>query len=401
MAHVLNRLKATQISALPKGKYADGAGLWLYKSTDESGQWVFRYTLYTRRHEMGLGSASTVALKAARARAAGLREQVQQGVDPIKARRDAEQAALRNMNTLHDVTLDAFESRKADLRDDGKAGRWLSPLELHVLPKLGRMPISEIDQRDIRDTLAPIWHAKADTARKAMGRLGIVFKHAAALGLDVDLQATEKAKALLGRSRHVSEHIPSMDWREVPAFFAKLSDGSTTHLALRLLILTGLRSKPIRFAHVDEIDGNVWTVPGEKMKARKHQSEDFRVPLSSLALEVIEAAKPMARDGYLFPGVRKGVISDATMSSLMTRMELTARPHGFRSSFREWAAKAGGVEFDTAEMSISHKVRNSTQKAYLRDDQLEQRSVLMERWADHVSGGTGQVVSLAIEGRRS
>ncbi|GAB5447180.1 tyrosine-type recombinase/integrase [Gymnodinialimonas sp.] len=394
MAHVLNRLKATQVAALPKGKYADGAGLWLYKSTDQNGQWVFRYTLYTRRHEMGLGSASTVTLKAVRAIAAGLREKVAQGIDPIKARRDAEQAALRNMHTLHDVTLDAFESRKADLRGDGKAGRWLSPLELHVLPKLGKTPIAEIDQRDIRDTLAPIWHAKADTARKAIGRLGIVFKHAAALGLDVDLQATEKAKALLGRSRHVAKHIPSMDWREVPAFFAQLSDGSTTHLALRLLILTGLRSKPIRFARIDEIEGSIWTVPGENMKARKHQAVDFRVPLSALALETIESAKLLARDGYLFPGVNKGVISDATMSSLMTRMEIEARPHGFRSSFREWADRAGGVSFETAEMAIAHKARTTTQKAYLRDDQLEQRAALMERWADHVGGGTGKLVQL-------
>lgn len=394
MAHVLNRLKALQVGALPKGKYSDGAGLWLYKSTDHSGQWVFRYTLYSRRHEMGLGSASTVSLKAARASAVGLREQVAKRIDPIKARRDAEQAALRNMNSLGDVTLDAFESRKADLRDDGKAGRWLSPLELHVLPKLGRMPIAEIDQRDIRDTLAPIWHVKSDTARKAMGRLGIVFKHAAALGLDVDLQAVDKAKALLGRSRHVATNIPAMDWREVPAFFAKLTDGSITHLALRLLILTGLRSKPIRFARFDEIDGNVWTVPGEKMKARKHQAVDFRVPLSSLALETIEAVRPLAREGLLFPGVTKGVISDATMSSLMTRMEIPARPHGFRSSFREWAAEATDVSPDIAEMSIAHTVGSATQRAYLRTDHLEQRAVLMEQWARFCAGEAGRILRL-------
>lgn len=102
------------------------------------------------------------------------------------------------MHVLNDIALDAFESRKAELKGDGKAGRWFSPLELHILPKLGKMPVSEIDQRDIRDALAPIWHEKSETARKAMNRLGICIKHAAALGLDVDIQATEKAKALLG-----------------------------------------------------------------------------------------------------------------------------------------------------------------------------------------------------------
>ena len=104
-------------------------------------------------------------------------------------------AARREDISLAIITQDAFEARKAELKDDGKAGRWMSPLTLHVLPKLGEVPVTDLDQRDIRDTLAPIWHTKADTARKAMNRLLIVLPHAAALGLDVDLQATEKAKA--------------------------------------------------------------------------------------------------------------------------------------------------------------------------------------------------------------
>jgi integrase len=156
--------------------------------------------------------------------------------------------AQRNQNILADVARDAFESRKAELKGDGKAGRWFSPLELHVLPKLGKMPVSEIDQRDIRDTLAPIWHTKADTARKAMNRLSICLRHAAALGLDVDLQATEKAKALLGKQRHKAQAIPAMPWRGRARLLSKsLDGGSITELALRLLILTG-GSQPIPFA---------------------------------------------------------------------------------------------------------------------------------------------------------
>lgn len=132
------------------------------------------------------------------------------------------------------VPVEAFEARKAQLKGDGKAGRWFSPLELHVLPKLGRVPVEELDQQDITNTLAPIWHTKADTARKAMNRLGIVMRHAAAMGLDVDMQATEKAKALLGKSRHQPKHVPAMDWREVPAFYQSLNEGTITNLALRL-----------------------------------------------------------------------------------------------------------------------------------------------------------------------
>lgn len=222
------------------------------------------------------------------------------GVDPIKERQRQAREMERSDNTLRKIAHEAFEARKAELKDDGKAGRWLSPLELHVLPKLGRVPVEEIDQRDIRDVLAPIWHTKADTAKKAMVRLGIVLKHAAALGLDVDMQATLKAKALLGKSRHQATNIPSLPWTDVPEFYKSLAEPTLTHLALRLLIVTGLRSKPIRLLQIAQIDGNVWTIPADVMKGRKGQTTDFRVPLSTEAQNVIEQALPFQRDGFLF-----------------------------------------------------------------------------------------------------
>jgi integrase len=234
------------------------------------------------------------------------------------------------------VAHDAFESRKAELKGDGKSGHWFSPLELHVLPKLGKMPIAEIDQTDIRNCLAPLWHTKSVTTQKALNRLAIMMRHGAALGLNVDLQATDKASALLGQSRHVTKHIPFVNWVDVPAFYASLNDLSITHLALRLLILTGLRSKPLRFARLDQIDGNVWTVSGDDMKGLKGKTADFRVPLSTEALQIVDAAKPFMRDNFLFPSERKGVISDATMSRMMERRGMNERPRGFRTSLRTW-----------------------------------------------------------------
>lgn len=127
--------------------------------------------------------------------------------------------------------------------------------------------------------LVPIWHSKADTAKKALNRLGICLKHAAALGLDVDLQATEKAKALLGKQRHKVQNVPSLPWADVPELYASLADGSITHLALRLLILTGVRSAPLRFLRLEQINGDVWIIPGEGMKGRRDTTPDFRVPL--------------------------------------------------------------------------------------------------------------------------
>ena len=288
------------------------------------------------------------------------------------------------MHLLRDIATDAFESRKAELKGDGKAGRWFSPLELHVLPKLGGMPVAEIDQRDIRDTLAPIWHDKADTARKAMNRLSICMRHAAALGLDVDLQATDKAKALLGKQRHTVENVPALPWQDVPAFYQSLDGGSVTELALRLLILTAVRSLPLRHLHESQIDGDVWTIPAEAMKGRVGATSDFRVPLSTEAQAVIAEARKFARDGFLFPGVRKGVISDMTMSTFMKRRGLDARPHGFRSSFRDWTAEATNTPREVAETALGHVSGGSVERAYRRTDFLEQRRALMERWGQAV-----------------
>ncbi len=395
MARPLNKLSAAMVKNAAPGKYSDGGGLWLHKREDGGAQWVLRVHVHGRRREMGLGRFPDVSLKDARALAERWRAQAAQGIDPIKERQAQRRAQARNLHVLKDIALDAFESRKAELKGDGKAGRWFSPLELHVLPKLGKVPVAEIDQTDIRDTLAPIWHEKADTARKAMNRLSICFRHAAALGLDVDLQATEKARALLGKQRHTVQNIPSMPWQDVPAFYQSLDGGGVTELALRLLILTAVRSDGIRHCHLDQMEGDIWTVPAVHVKGRRGATSDFRVPLSSEAIAVIEAAKPLARDGFLFPGIRKGVISDMTMSKYMKTRDLGARPHGFRSSFRVWMAESTNTPHDVSETAMGHVVGSAVERAYRRTDFLEQRRALMERWAKLVASGNMNVVSLA------
>jgi len=375
------KLSALFVKSAPPGKHEDGNGLRLVKREDGGGQWVFRYTIHERRREMGLGGLASLSLKDARELASEYRTLVARGIDPIEHRRSERRKAIRARHLLRDVALDAFESRKAELKGDGKAGRWFSPLELHVLPKLGKRPVAEITQVDIRDTLEPIWHTKASTAMKAADRLKIVLDHAAALGLDVDLQAVAKAKKLLGRQRHEVTSIPSMPWREVPGFYATLEEPTITHLALRLLILTGLRSRCVRFARLDEIDGDVWTVPAENMKARVGAAKDFRVPLSAEAQRIIELARPYERDGFLFPSMRKGVISDATMARLMERRGLEARPHGFRSSLRTWLAEETDAPHEVAEAVLAHLSDSKVVRTYRQTDYLEQRRDLLERWA--------------------
>jgi integrase len=389
-----NRLSAGFMKKPEPGKHLDGAGLWLVVREDGGAQWVLRVTVHGRRREMGLGGFPALGLADARAAADRWRAVAAAGRDPIKEREAERRAASRADISLATITADCFEARKAELKGDGTAGRWLSPLTIHVLPKLGKTPVTELDQRDIVNVIKPLWHEKADTARKALNRLGIVLKHAAAMGLDVDLQATEKARALLGKSRHVAKNIPAMAWADVPGFYASLVEPTLTHLALRLAILTGVRSKPLRHIRLDQISGDVWTVPAEDMKGRKGATEAFRVPLCAEALRVMELATPFARDGYLFPSVRKGVMSDATLSRHMERRGLEARPHGFRTSLRTWLAEATDAPHEVAEAMLAHVVDGAVVRAYRRTDFLEQRRALAERWADHVTGGGGAVVKL-------
>ena len=387
MTRALNKLSAAFVRSAPTGKHSDGGGLWLHQRPDGGAQWFLRVTVHGRRRELGLGPVGQVPLKQARLEAERWRAVAREGKDPIKEREKERRHQERNLNLLEDVARDCFESRKAELKRDGKAGRWFSPLELHVLPKLGKVPIAEIDQHDIRNTLAPIWHTKAATAKKAIERLSVCIQHGAALDLDVDMQAIAKAKALLGAQRHKVEHTAFLPWQEVPAFYASLQPDTVTHLALRLLILTiGTRSGPLRHIHMDQIEDDVWTVPADQMKGRRDTGLDFRVPLSTQAQDVILRAKPYSRDRFLFPSVRKGVISDATMARLMERRGMEARPHGFRSSFRTWCSEEANAPWEVAEACLAHSTGGKVERSYKRTDFLEQRRELMQRWADFVEG---------------
>ena len=386
MPHIRSKLTVKSIKSLPTGTYGDGGGLSLRKTSDRTGQWLYRFRLHGRQRQMGLGSFSKVSLSQARKLRDEMQSLVMNGKDPVLERKHARKAASAGLVTLTSVAEDAFRSRQAELKEDGKAGRWFSPLRRYVLPVLGDRPIVEIDQMDVRDALAPIWHDKADTAKKALNRLNIVIQHAAALGLDVNVQATQKARALLGKQRHRPQNIPAMPWQDVPAFYASLDQCTPVQLALRLLILNpGPRSKPIRFLRLNDIDGDVWIVPGELMKGIKGKIDDWRTPLSPESTRVIELASRFERNGNLFPNVSgRGVISDASMSRLMERRGLAFRPHGFRSSFRTWAAENDKRQ-DIAELCLAHKIHGAIEASYLRTDFLDARRNLMNAWAQFIT----------------
>ena len=374
-----NTLTQMRAKNLEKGKYADGQGLWLIKRNKIAGKWQLRIVVRGRRREMGLGRWPDVSIAEARDRAADARKLVRDGLDPIEERRK-QRESLPNV-TLAEAAQGCFEAKKAGLKNDNAVKRWMGLLEHHVLPKIGNRPVEEIDQHIIKKALQPIWHEKAETARKSLGHIGQVIQYAAALGLDVDMQATLKARALLGKQNHKVKHIPSMPYRDTPKFYAWLcKQEDVVPLALRFLILTVARTTEVRLATFDEIEGSVWTLSAERTKT----GQPHRIPLSQEAKRVVSEAKALSDNNFLFNALRGKPISDMAMSAFMRREGYEARPHGFRGTFRTWAEEQTEAAFEVKEAALGHSVDTGVVGAYQRSDRLEKRKELLHQWQQHL-----------------
>lgn len=370
-----NALGQLRAKNLGPGKHPDGQGLWLIKRSKDAGKWILRVVVSSKRREMGLGRWPDVSIAEARERAATARKQLRDGIDPIFERQKAKRSA--KPLTLGEAIAGCFESRKAELKGDGEAGRWLSPLNVHIIPKLGSYPVVAINQHTLLDVLQPIWHEKTEAAQKALNRVNLTLKHAAALGLDVDLQATMKVRALLGKQRHTVAHIPSLPYSEAPAFYQWLKTQSTVSaLALRFLMLTVARTSEVRLAIFDEIDGDVWVLPPERTKTGR----EHKVPLTDEARAVVAAARELSDNEFLFPSHKGKPLSDAAMALLMKREGHSARPHGFRSSFRTWAEEQTDASFEVKEAVLGHLVDAGVVGAYQRSDRLVARKNLLKHW---------------------
>lgn len=371
--NVLNQMAA---KSFEKGKYADGQGLWLVKRDKKHGKWMLRLTIHGDRREMGLGSWPAVSIAEAREIASEARQKVRLEIDPIIERIINKQAA--KPMSLEEAIKSCFSARKAQLKDDGKAGRWLSPLTLHVIPKIGNVPVANINQHHLKSTLAPIWHSKASTAEKALQRIGLALIHAAALGLEVDLNAVRKAQALLGAQRHSVTHIAAMPYVDTPRFYQWLAKQTgVAALALQFLILTGSRTTEVRLATFDEIEDGVWTLAAERTKTNTAR----RIPLPDEAERLVAVAKSRAVNDYLFPSYKGKPLSDSAMSKLMREAGYEARPHGFRSTLRTWAEECTEADYATKETVLGHHVDTGVVGAYQRSDRLGRRKKLLAEWS--------------------
>lgn len=383
-----HRLTATAIRAAKPGTYQDGAGLMLLKR-EEGGSWVWRYQRDGRRRDMGLGRWPDLSLAEARKARDRWAEVLASGRDPI-AEREREKAEALAAEAQADPTLaeavdEAFAAIAVTLRDGGARGRWRSPLDTHVLPKLGSRRLSTLGAADLVDALRPIWRTRHPTAEKAVQRLGIVWRRQSLAGHVADAMMVDRARLLLGEVRHVAEPIRATPWQEVPALYARLGL-ATTHLCLRLAILTATRSDAARGLRFSEVSGDVWTVPPERVKAREGKARPFRVPLVAEALEVLARAQEVTAGDVAFASITGRPVTTRGLEKALDDLGEPGRPHGFRTSFRTWAQDHPHLcSWEVAETALGHAVGGQVERSYARSDLLDQRRAAMEAWAAWVT----------------
>lgn len=394
----MGKLNTAKLRTLTKpGAYGDGAGLYLQVRGPELRSWLYRFKLHKKPHLMGLGPFPDIGLAEARDAATAARQLVRQGIDPI-ARRKAQRAEAAApppaTHTFRDVALAYIAKNEADWKNVKHRAQWHSTLDTYAFPIIGETDVAAVDTEAVRSVLAPIWREKPETASRLRGRLESVLDYAEAetwRSGDNPARLTKRLALLLGEHGEKAkvEHHPALPWREIGGFMATMqTQEGVAALALRFLILTATRTNETLCAMWSEIvtdgpEGAVWTVPPERMKAKR----EHRVPLTAEALAILSEVSKLRTDaridGPVFPG-RKPTNPLSNMALLMTlrrmaRGDLTA--HGFRSTFRDWCAEATDYPREIAEAALAHTLKDKTEAAYQRGDLLQKRRKLMADWS--------------------
>lgn len=398
MARAVNRLNWKQVQSLDTpGLHADGNGLYLRIDETGSRRWVFIFQMHGRRREMGLGSAIDRKLAEARNDADEARRLVRAGVDPIAERRAA--ALPPADHTFSSVATTLMDDLEQTWRNPKSRAQWESSLKAHA-QKIWASDVAAVDTEMVLAALRPIWSTKPETAARVRGRIERVLDAAKARGLrsgENPARWRGHLSFLLIRGARERGHHAAMSYEDVPAFMARLAerDGVSSQ-ALRFLILTAARSGEVRGATLSEIDGDTWRVPAARMKAKR----DHDVPLSEPAQAILRSIEGIPHDGTLFPGLN-GPLTDMALTMQMRKMGVTdATPHGFRSSFRDWAGDCTSYPRELIEEALAHQVGNAVERAYRRRSALEKRRGLMRDWAAFCMGEAGGKV-LAFPGAGS
>lgn len=372
--------------------YGDGNGLYLKVDANGSKRWVQRLVIQGKRRDIGLGSASLVTLAEAREKALEGRKLARSGGDPMAVKRRSE-----GILTLKRASETYQELSKPNWRNKKHADQWIQTLNTYVFPKIGDRLIDTINGSDILSVLTPIWNEKPETARRIKQRLGTVLKYAIAKGWRTDNPADAIGSALPKHDRSKVQHHKALPYQKVGEAIATVrnsSAGISTKLALEFLALTATRSRETREAKWGEIDleGRLWIIPMERMKAKK----EHRIPLSDRCLAILKKAtslrpaeKDQSDEDLVFPATTiTKALSDNTLSKLMRELSIPAVPHGFRSSFRDWAGEQTNHAREVIEHAMAHMLKDKAEAAYARSDLLAKRKNLMDDWASYLTETT-------------
>ena len=383
------RLSARFVATVHEpGRYGDGRGSGglslLVKHTARghlAKSWAQRISLDGRQRNLGLGSWPHVSLAEAREKCAL----------NLAARRRGELVTgrKRTVPTFEEAVEKVIAVHRAGWKDGSRSETdWRATLRDYAVPELGGRPVDRITTADVMGVLLPIWNGKRVTARRVRQRIGAVMRWAVAQGYREDNPAGDAIGAALPKNGVPPQHLAALPYAEVAGAMEQVRGSGAypgTVLAFEFLVLTACRSGEVRGARWEELDleSREWRIPAERMKT----SREHRVPLSGGAVAVLREARALADgSGVVFPSARGGLLSKLAIGKLVRELGIGAVPHGFRSSFRDWAAECSDAPREVCELALAHVNTNRIEAAYRRTDLFERRRALMEEWAAFLAG---------------
>jgi integrase len=375
------------------GRYPDGNGLYLVVEKSGSRHWIFTFRWQGRRPEMGLGSAAKgrVSLADARQLANDARRIVSSGLNPIDERR--RKVAVSEVPNFLNFASEYFSTtREAGLANPKHINQWKRTISVTCKP-IHKVPVNEITVDQVYQIIRPIWHSTNETAKRSLSRIENILDAAKARGLRTGANPAlwkGTMEPLLGKPRRlVRGHHKALPFAQIPTLMDMLrKNESTVSFALEAIILTASRSSELLKARWSEFDLNerVWTVPAARMKMKKIH----RVPLSSRMIEILETFGPQDGKKFVFEGRSASSPLSTTYVFLNRIWPERMTVHGFRSTFRDWAAEKTDFKNETCELALAHQISNKTEGAYRRLDQLPKRAELMQAWSDYCQSEPSQ-----------
>ena len=386
---IKNRLTARTVETKKTpGYFSDGGSLYLRITPNLTKSWAFIYRKADKRTEIGLGSTSDVTLEQARDKADTLRKQLKSGIAPLieRQRQDSENKAQRAKFMTFQQCADAYiNAHKAGWKNPKHIQQWQNTLAQYAFPVFGDLDVKSIDTGLITKCLEPIWLTKNETAGRVRGRIESILDwatvHEYREGVNPARWRGHLDKLLAKPSKiQKTEHHKALPYTEINRFIEllHLQEGIAAK-CLEFTILTAARTGETIGATWDEIDlgAKTWTIPAVRMKAER----EHRVPLSGYAVSILNDMSAVRLNDYVFPSNKKGLSNMAMLAVLKRMDQADITVHGFRSSFRDWAAESTAYPGEVVEMALAHAIKNQTEAAYRRGDLMEKRGRLMEEWA--------------------